>query len=155
MPWRAPGRSASSPTRPQNLTAFSGTVARGELFASAPLGRGHHLGAGYQLTRDAADARELSFLEHGPVAELRLGARRAGAGQLKSALARRVHDVRDAALGVRRADTWLAGAARVAWDLAQRWSLRASLEGRRVVSNAPAFSLFQLVPALGLAYAGP
>ena len=155
MPWRAPGRSASSPTRPQNLTAFSGTVARGELFASAPLGRGHHLGAGYQLTRDAADARELSFLEHGPVAELRLALDGPVRCQLELALARRVHDVRDAALGVRRADTWLSGAARLAWDLSQRWSLLASLEGRRVVSNAPAFSSFQLAPALGLAFAGP
>jgi tetratricopeptide (TPR) repeat protein len=125
---------------------FSGTLQRAEVSAAAPLGPAARVLFAYGL------ARELSFVEHGPRAELRLALAPRLRLDLHAALAWRPYDVFDAQLGVARSDTTLDGAARLEWDLAERVVLRAGVEGRRNWSSAAALDYLRVVPTVGIGF---
>ena len=131
---------------------FSGTLQAGELrSAFAPTARAR-VSLAYGLARDAARLGVLSYLEHGPRAELRVLAwRGVWAGADAAATFRRYDDF-DPALGARRSDTYLDGAALVEWSPSPRWTTRLALHGRYALSNVPGFEYSKLVPTVGLAY---
>jgi tetratricopeptide (TPR) repeat protein len=131
---------------------FSGVFQRAEVTASMPLGRTASLLLAYHLGRDAVELSSLSFVEHGPAAELRysLGPRlRVSAG---GALTIRDYDALDSFLGVKRSDSYLDGVALLEWAIAGRWTVRLSLDVRDAISNANGFSYLSVMPVLGLAY---
>jgi hypothetical protein len=131
---------------------FSGTLQRADATASVPLGRRAALSLAYRVQRDAVERAELSWLEHGPAAELRwrLGRRlRAGTG---AAVSFRGYDAVDATLGLARNDTYLDATALLEWDVATSWTVRLSVDARDALSNAPGFAYFRIAPTLGIAY---
>lgn len=130
---------------------FSGTIQRAEARASVLLTPDVRLGVAYGLGRDAANDAVLSWIEHGPRAELRVALGRALLGADLSATWR-AYDAYDAALLARRADTYLDAAAFAEWDLDGRFSVRAALLGRRALSNVPTFAYDKLLPTIGIGY---
>lgn len=131
---------------------FSGTLQRAEVSAAAPLGPAARVLVAYGLARDSADLPALSFVEHGPRAELRLALAPGLRLGLQAALAWRPYDAFDAQLGVARSDATLDGAARLEWDLAERVVLRGGVEGRRNWSSASALDYLRVVPMLGIGF---
>ena len=130
---------------------FSGTVHRVEGRAAVALGAAR-LGLTYRLARDVTDRSDLSWLEHGPRADLRVAVSRRARLGLDAGLSFRAYDSPAAAALASRSDTYLDGAALFEYDLANRWTVRASLEVRDALSNAPAFAYARFVPTVGLAY---
>ncbi|HSB20363.1 MAG TPA: tetratricopeptide repeat protein [Anaeromyxobacteraceae bacterium] len=133
-------------------SSFSGKLQRAEVRASLLATPGLRIGLAYGAGRDAARDPALSWLEHGPRAELRIAAGRALLG-LDASVTWRPYDSYDPALSARRSDTYLDGAAFAEWDLDGRLSFRVSLLGRRALSNVPAFSYDKLLPTVGIGYA--
>ena len=134
--------------------AYSGVVHRGELRLSLPLGDAARVSVAYGGARDLADARSLSYTEHGPRAELRvaLGGRlRLG---LEAGAAFRSYDAFDAALGDTRRDTLLDAAALAELDLGDHLTARVALQGRVATSSVPALEYDKLVPSVGLLWVG-
>jgi hypothetical protein len=132
--------------------AFSGVLHRAEARVSFPVGRRAWLALAYGLGRDLADAEVVSFVEHGPRAELRVAlGRRARVGAEVGVSSRR-YDAYDAILGATRGDVALDGAVLAELDLSDRVSARASLLARRLTSNVPAMEYDKLVPAVGLSW---
>lgn len=131
---------------------FSGTLQRAEVRAGfAPASR-LALTLAYGLGRDAARDPVLSFLEHGPRAEVRiLLSPRVRAG-LDAAVAWRDYDRFDADLAARRRDVQLDGAAFLEVEVAPGLRARLAIEGRRTTSTVPALEYDKVVPALGLSY---
>ena len=102
--------------------------------------------------RDAARLGVLSYVEHGPRAEMRLLAwRGVWAGADVAATFRRYDDF-DPALGARRSDLYLDAGGLVEWSPSPRWTTRIALHGRRALSNVAGFEYSKLVPTVGLAY---
>jgi len=131
---------------------FSGTLHRLEATASAPVGRAGHFTLGYRLVRDVTDRSELSFLEHGPHAELRVDLVPRVHATLDASAAWRAHDAVDPLLTVLRSDTYLDAAAALEWDVADHVVLRASLDARKAWSSSAAFAYTRLAPVLGVAW---
>ena len=132
-------------------SAFSGTLQRAELRASLLATPAVRLGLAYGVGRDAARDSVLSWLEHGPRAELRIAVGRVLLGA-DASLAWRPYDAYDPSLSARRADRYLDGAAFAEWDLDGGLSLRLSLLGRKALSNVPAFAYDKLLPTVGIGY---
>jgi tetratricopeptide (TPR) repeat protein len=130
---------------------FSGTVHRIEGRSSLALGAAR-LGLAYRVTRDGTDRSDLSWLEHGPRANLQVALSRRARFGLEGALSFRAYDAPAAGALASRADTYLDGVALFEYDLADRWTVRASLEARDALSNDPAFAYARIVPTVGLAY---
>ena len=130
---------------------FSGVLQRAEVRASLLTSRAVRLGLAYAGGRDAANENVLSFLEHGPRAELRIAVGRALLGA-DAAVTWRGYDAYDASLVAQRADTYLDAVAFAEWDLDGRLSLRFSVLGRRALSNVSAFQYDKLLPTIGIGY---
>ncbi len=132
-------------------SSFSGTLQRAEVRASLLATPEIRLGLAYGAGRDAASDPVLSWLEHGPRAELRIAVGRALLGA-DASVTWRPYDSYDPALSARRADTYLDAAAFAEWELDGRLSLRLSLLGRRALSNVPAFAYDKILPTVGIGY---
>lgn len=131
---------------------FGGVLHRAEVRAGlAPLPP-VALVLAYGLGRDDTRDPVLAYVVHGPRAELRLALARRLAAGLAAAIGWRTYDRLDPALSVRRRDLELAAVAFAELELGGGVRARASLEGRRVVSNAPALEYHKIVPSLGLGY---
>jgi tetratricopeptide (TPR) repeat protein len=131
---------------------FSGTLQAGELRTSFGVGARARLALAYGVARDATRDPILSYLEHGPRAELRVvAARRVRVGAELAGTLRR-YGAFDPTLGVRRSDAYLDAGALAEWDPSLRWTVRVALHGRLALSNVPGFDYSKLVPTLGLAY---
>jgi tetratricopeptide (TPR) repeat protein len=112
--------------------------------SAASIGIGYHLGA------DGTELSELSYLEHGPAALLRLGTGREVRLFADARLTFRRYDTVDLDLGVERADRYFDGA--VAWELdaSDHWAVRVTATARRALSNVPDLQYTKLTAALGL-----
>lgn len=134
------------------FSPFSGTLQGGEVRTSFAVTARARLALAYGAGRDAARLAILSYLEHGPRAELRvLVARGVRLGVDLAATFRR-YDEFDPTLGARRSDTYLDEGVLVEWDPASRWTAHVSLQGRRALSSVGGFQYSKLVPMAGLAY---
>ncbi|MBI5544586.1 MAG: hypothetical protein HY901_11900 [Deltaproteobacteria bacterium] len=130
---------------------FSGTLQGGEARAALRLGPAR-VGVAYHLSRDSAKTSELSWWEHGPRAELKLGLGSRTRVGLELGVSWRSYSAASETLGLARADTYLDGAALAEYDLSDHWVARFSLEARRALSNASSFQYTKLVPTLGVGY---
>jgi tetratricopeptide (TPR) repeat protein len=134
-------------------TDFSGTLQRGEVRAGFSLAPWAAVTIAYGLGRDATRDPVLSYLEHGPRAEVRLALSRTVRGGVEAAMAWRGYDRSDPALGTLRRDVQLDAAAFLELELASGLRARLSLDARRTSSSAPAAEYGKIVPALGMTYA--
>jgi tetratricopeptide (TPR) repeat protein len=131
---------------------FSGTLQAGEVrSAFAPSAR-TRVSLAYGLARDAARLGVLSYVEHGPRAEVRVLASRGIWVGADVAATFRGYDDFDPSLSARRSDTYLDAGALVEWSPSPRWTSRIALHGRRALSNVSGFEYTKLVPTVGLAY---
>jgi hypothetical protein len=110
------------------------------------------MAVGYHLGADRTERQELSYVEHGPAALLRLGTGREVRLLADARLTFRRYDAVDPDLGVERADRYFDGA--VAWELdaSDHWTVRVTATARRALSNVPELQYTKLTAALGLAY---
>jgi len=131
---------------------FSGTFQAGEANASGRLTPKARLVLGYRLSRDGVDLPQLSFVEHGPRASLRLDVSPRGRLVVDAAFSWRAYDALDPQLGLVRSDTYLDGAAALEWDLTARTFVRVSVEARQAWSNAAGFTYFRLAPSVGMGW---
>ena len=131
---------------------FSGTLQRAEGTLALGVGRRGRLTLGYHFARDGVERSELSWSEHGPGAELRIGLAPRWRLGISTAVSLRDYDAVDPTLSLKRSDTYLDAVALLEWDVADRFTLRFSLDGRKAFSNAPAFDYVRVAPTLGLAY---
>lgn len=134
------------------FSPFSGTLQAAEARASFGVGTRARLAIAYGVARDAARLSILSYLEHGPRAELRIAAARGVRVGLDVAATFRRYDVFDATLDVRRSDTYLDAGALVEWDLSPGWTAHLALRGRNATSNVGALEYTKVVPTVGLSY---
>ncbi len=131
---------------------FSGTFQAGEANVSGRLTPKARLVLGYRLARDGVDLPQLSFVEHGPRAALRLDVSPRGRLVVDAAFSWRAYDALDPQLGLVRSDTYLDGAAALEWDLTTRAFVRVSVEARQAWSNAAGFTYFRLAPSVGMGW---
>lgn len=131
---------------------FSGTVQAAEARMSFPLGSRARLALAYGVSRDAARLSILSYLEHGPRAELRVSSAGGVRFGIDLAATFRGYDVYDSTLAARRSDTYLDAAMLVERDLSRGWTGQLLLRGRRALSDVPGLEYAKLVPMVGLAY---
>lgn len=128
---------------------FSGALQTANLMLGLRVGGGF-LRAGYQVGRDFAQLDSTSFVEHGPRAVLDLPLGRRTRLSVDASAAFRRYDGYDAGLGVQRADVLLDGTAAADFDLSDLLTLRASLIGRKAISNAPDLSYDRVAAMLGV-----
>ncbi len=129
---------------------FSGVVHRGELRMGLPLGTRARLGLSYLAARDLADADDLSYLEHGPRADLWVvAAPRLRLGLEGGATLRR-HDRADPTLGVVRDDVVADALAVAELDLGAHLTARLAVQARRAYSSSSSWEYSKLVPSLSL-----
>jgi hypothetical protein len=114
--------------------------------AAAAVGVGYH--GGRDDTRDAA----LSYVEQGPVALLRLGLGGPARLVAEGRFTWRRYDAVDPDLGVERRDRYLDGALLGELDVADSWTVRATVTGRRALSDLSDFQYDKLVATLGVVY---
>ncbi len=134
----------------QEYGAYSGVTHRAELRLSLLIGPATRATLVYGAARDLADAAELSFVEHGPRAELllALGARtRLG---LEAGASFRTYDEADPAFAVLRDDVYLDAAVFGEVDLGTHLTARLALQARRARSTVDALEYEKLVPFVGL-----
>jgi tetratricopeptide (TPR) repeat protein len=133
-------------------SGFSGTLQRGEARVAIGLAPGARIALAYGVGHDGADLPALTWIEHGPRAELRLAlARRLRVG-LDAAVSLRRYAEFDESLGVTRRDVYLDGSAFGEWDVGRWFTIRVSLEGRKAFSSAAQLEYAKLFPSLGVAY---
>jgi len=155
--WFATGRILWSATAAARLERYatdwdplSGLLYRGELRAGVPLGGRGAAGLSYAAARDDTETAALSWLEHGPRADLQLLLGRRVVLLADAGLALRRADAFDVALGDLREDVVLDGTLALEWDLRHGLFLRGSLYGRRAWSSVPALEHRAWTPSLGL-----
>lgn len=134
------------------FSPFSGTLQSGEVRTSFGVGSRARLALAYGLARDVARLSILSYLEHGPRAELRVAVARGLRLGADAAATFRGYDTFDAKLGARRQDTHLDAGGLAEWDLSPGWTAQVALHGRHALSNVAGFEYSRLVPTVGLAY---
>ncbi len=134
------------------FSPFTGTVQAGEVRSSFGVGPRTRLALAYGLARDAARLSILSYVEHGPRAELRIATARGVRLGADLAATFRSYDAFDATLGARRSDTYFDAGALAEWDLSPGWTAHVALHGRRALSDVAGFEYAKLVPMIGLAY---
>lgn len=131
---------------------YGGLRQLGEVDLTLLLGGRGSATLAWRGVRDGAREPALASFEQGPRVGLRLElGPRARAG-LDASLAWRTYDALDPGLRAVRADTALAAGATLELDLADRWSLRLGVAGRKELSNVPELSWTKLAPSLGIAY---
>ena len=131
----------------------SGNRDSGELRAAWRFSPGTSAAVGYAVVRHLAEEAPLSFLEHGPLAEVRIEPRRGVRVAADGALRLRGYDAFDKGLGVQRADSYLEGRVRAEADLTFLWSLLLTLEARQVLSNVGELENTRFAASLGVAFA--
>jgi hypothetical protein len=114
--------------------------------AAAAVGAGYHLGA------DGTTSPELSYLEHGPFAILRLGTGGQTRLVAEARLTFRRYDAVDQDLGVERDDRYLDGTLACERDLSDRWTVRLTGTARRALSNVSDLQYSKLTAGLALVY---
>jgi hypothetical protein len=129
---------------------YSGVVHLAQLRLSLPLGRSARLALAYGAARDLADVAALSYVEHGPRAELLVapgGRSRLG---LEVGPTFREYDEADPTFGVVRSDVYLDAAAFAEVDLGTHLTARLTIQGRQARSTVDVLEYEKLVPFLGL-----
>ncbi len=131
---------------------YSGLRQRLEGRAAWRLGVGSRIALAYHLGNDDARDHALSWIEHGPRAEL--GLRLGGSARLalEAAATWRDHREVDPALRAVRSDVYLDGAATAEVDVGPAWAVRLSLGARKAFSNLPDFAYTRVTLMLGIAY---
>lgn len=129
---------------------YSGTVHRAEVTLGLPVGRTARLFLGYDGARDLARASDLSYLEHGPRAELRVAVGSRVRLSLRAGAAFRGYDEAGEGVGAVREDMVLEAGALSEVDLRAGFTARLSVRGVRARSSLDAFEYDKLVPALGV-----
>ena len=137
---------------PAAYEPFDGTVQHASLKAAFGLGRAALLTVGYGLTSDSVRVDYLSWLEHGPRAVLRwLVAPRWRLG-FDAGVTFRAYAAVAPALGVRREDVYLDGAAVAEYDPDLRWTIWLSLDARRALSNVSQYEYSCIAPTVGVSF---
>jgi tetratricopeptide (TPR) repeat protein len=132
--------------------AFSGVLQRVEGKATWLLGARGWLAVGYAVSRDAAQLDITSWLQQGPMAELRLVLGPRWWVGLAAQANLRTYDAYDATLGARREDRTLEGAAFLDWALTPSWTARLGLDARRTLSNVAGFEYARVAPTIALGW---
>jgi hypothetical protein len=130
---------------------YSGTNQSAALIGDWSFAKGSFLELGYRAGRDLARLAETSSFEHGPRAALRLVISPAVRFTLEGDVVFRSYDAVDPALGLQRVDRLVEGGCVGEWDFSTRVTLRATLGGRRVLSNDSQLSYTRMTTSLGLA----
>jgi tetratricopeptide (TPR) repeat protein len=152
LTWSARYAAQLEDYRSATLDGFSGVLHHAELRSALPVGTGGWVGIAYGASRDAANLGITSYTQHGPRLDLRLLiSAHVWVGAL-AGVSWRAYDAYDSTIGVTRSDSYLDGAVLAEYDLGAGWSARGSLEGRRALSNAPAFEYDKLVPMIGISW---
>jgi len=115
---------------------YSGWQHQGSLFGQWWWG-GTGLSLGYRLERAQTGSEALRHSEHGPRAELRVGAGRPQRLMVGGGFLFRGYDSEDPRLGARRTDQVLDATVAVELDLAEAWQARVGVTGERAFSNLP------------------
>jgi hypothetical protein len=108
--------------------------------------------AGYRGARVVAGTRRLSYVEHGPAAQVGVLSRRGDRLWVEGALLARIHDALDPDLGVRLTRLALEGGAGAEVVLAGGLSAHAFAGGALVDANADGLSYRKLAVSLGLSW---
>lgn len=133
-------------------SGFSGTLQRGEARASWAIGDRARLAVGYGAGVDDTDDPVLSYVDHGPSAELLLLLSRRARLTLESGATFRRYARFDPALAARRDDLVLDAAALGELDLGPHLTARLGLLARQTRSNVAALEYGKVVPTVGLAW---
>lgn len=131
---------------------LSGTVLRGDLRAGLPLGRAALAGLSYGVARDRTDTAALSWVEHGPRADLQLLLGKRLVLLADAGLAWRTAEGRDDTLGATRSDRTLDGSLALELDLGRGLFLRGGVAGRLARSSVSAYSYQAWTPSLAIRY---
>ncbi len=131
---------------------FSGTLQWAEARGAWWLGPFARLGVSYRLGIDGVKVSYLSWIEHGPHADVFAQLGRSLRLGLESTLAFRTYDAVAPGPGVVRSDTYLTGAAVLEYDLGRHWAAQATLAAQQNWSNLPQYSYFAFVPGVGIAW---
>jgi tetratricopeptide (TPR) repeat protein len=138
--------------RSSDYSQFSGTLFGAEARATLSVSRSAWLGFAYQFERDATKQEYTSWIEHGPRVELRWRpGRSVGLGFLARA-GFLSYDVADPTFAADRSDIVIDGAAFMEYDLADHWTARLTVEGRRELSSISAFDYMRIVPTFRITY---
>ncbi len=137
---------------PTDVQGYSGLRHFAEADVTRQLGRRASGTLAWHAGLDAARDRSLGWVEQGPRAALRLPLGRDARVGLDLAYTWRRYSAFDVALGAQRDDRYADLAASLEYELAARWTLRASLGARRAFSNLPDFVYTRFVPLVGIAY---
>jgi hypothetical protein len=129
---------------------YSGVLHRAELRLSFPVATALRAALAYGAARDLARASDLSYVEHGPRAELRIALGRRARVGLEGGASFREYDAASALAGTVRSDLVLDATALAELDLGAHLTLRAAVQGRRASSTLDALDYEKLVPSLGL-----
>jgi len=131
---------------------FSGTQQWGEVRGAWWLSPFTRLGVSYRLGGDAVRVDYLSWLEHGPHADLYAQFGRSFRIGLDAAVGFRTYGAVAPGPGVVRSDTSITGTALAEYDLGNHWTVQASLGARKAFSNLPQYSYCAFVPSVGIGY---
>ena len=131
---------------------YSGTRHVAELSGEWRFGGGSAIGLAYGAVRDLTDDATLTYLEHGPRAYARFSTSQTLRLAFDAGVSRRKYDEFDPALGARRADTYLDGAAAAELDFADHWTGRFWMAGRKAFSNVSDFAYTQLSGGVTLTF---
>lgn len=138
---------------PVAFEPFDGIVQHAELKASFGVARTAWLTVGYGLTADSVRFDYLSWLEHGPRAVLRWLVAPRWRLVFEAGAAFRSYDAVSPALGVTRQDVYVDGGFVAEYYPNRQWTIWASLNAQRVISNVPQFDYPRIAPTLGVSFA--
>jgi hypothetical protein len=129
---------------------YSGVVHRGEVRFSLPAGTAARLGVAYGAARDLADAEDLSYVEHGPRADLWVAVGGRARVALELGVAFRRYDAPGPTTAIVRDEVTLDATALGEVDLGPRLVLRGALVARRNRSSLDALDHDRILPSVGL-----
>jgi tetratricopeptide (TPR) repeat protein len=129
---------------------YSGVLHRAELRLAFPIARALRGALSYGAARDLARAVDLSYVEHGPRAELRVALGRSARLGVEGGASFRRYDAGSAAGAPARADEVYDASALAELDLGARLVLRTAVQGRVARSSLGALEYDKIVPSLGL-----
>jgi tetratricopeptide (TPR) repeat protein len=135
-----------------DVSDYSGVFQTSQLDVTTALGGWARLTAALQGSLDRARQTPLSYRELGPLLQAAVSFGSRTRLSLEAAYTRRIYDADDPGLGVRRADGYLDGAARLEVDLSACWTAQLAVAARRASSSAPELRYARVVPTLGLGW---
>jgi hypothetical protein len=133
---------------------YSGLLQNVDAEASWQFSTGWAATLGYHLAPDAARDSTRSFLEQGPVAQLRFGSAGETRATLLGSFVVRDYEGFDPYLGLERTDRYFDLGLTGERDLSDRWTGRLMLTARRAVSNYAAFQYTKVMASVGFTYSG-